>query len=568
MKKVTFSITVLGIMIMLVLLVACGGGEAPTEEVVAATPVPAPTEEAAAVTPVPAPAEESPPEPAEQAVEEAPVEAELPAAEETGGAIDSYQDVEPAVIEIQSQGSFVDPAEGLQLNTAGGGSGFIIDESGIAVTNNHVVTGAAFLEVWVGTESEPRNAQILGVSECSDLAVIDIEGEGFPYLEWYDSETEVGTEIYVAGFPVGDPQFTLTRGIVSKREADGRTSRSAIDHIIEYDATTNPGNSGGPVVDENGKVVAIHFASYPELRQAFGISHDVAEDIVEQMRQGQDVLALGINGSAVNDDDGLSGIWVSSVESGSPADVAGIKGGDIVTMMEGLVLATDGTMSDYCNILRSHQPGDALSVEVLRFDTEELLEGQINGRPLETSFSFAEEIAETSGGDQVEGDAEIYDYVSITDDSGSIVMEVPAEWTDIDGSAWVDDDDGSILGGSLKASSNLVDFQETFAVPGVELIASAGLATAEIGELIDAYDYSDFCTYDGRYDYDDSVYTGAYDLYIDCADSESINVILAAKPEDLSHAVVLEGQAVSDADVDALDQVLRTFNVVGALPDS
>ncbi len=555
MKKLTFSIAIMGTMIILVLLAACGGGETPTEETAATAPPPAPTEE-------------SLPEPTRQAVEEAPVEAELPAVEETGGAINSYQDVEAAVIEIQSQGSFVDPAEGLQLNTAGGGSGFIIDDSGIAVTNNHVVTGAAFLEVWVGSENEPRNAQILGVSECSDLAIIDIEGEGFPYLEWYDGETEVGTEIYVAGYPVGDPQFTLTRGIISKREADGRTSRSAIEHIIEYDATTNPGNSGSPVVDEHGKVVAIHFASYPELRQAFGISHDVAKGIVDQLSQGEDVLALGINGTAVNDDDGLSGIWVSSVESGSPADVAGIKGGDIVTMMEGLVLATDGTMSDYCNILRSHQPGDTLGIEVLRLDTEELLEGQINGRPLEATFSFAEEIAESAGGDQVESDAEIYDYIAITDDSESIVMEVPAEWTDIDGSVWVDDDDGSILGGSLKASPNLVDFQETFAVPGVELIASVGLAEADISELIGAYDYSDYCTYDGRYDYDDSVYTGAYDLYIACTDSDSINVILAAKPEDMSHAVVLEGQAVTDADVEALDQVLKTFNVVDALPDS
>jgi hypothetical protein len=92
---------------------------------------------------------------------------------------------------------------------AGRGSGFIIDEAGVAVTNNHVVTGAAFLQVWVGGESEARNARVLGVSECSDLAVIDIEGEGYPYLESFDGPVSTGTTVFAAGFPLGDPEFTL-----------------------------------------------------------------------------------------------------------------------------------------------------------------------------------------------------------------------------------------------------------------------------------------------------------------------------------------------------------------------
>ena len=85
-----------------------------------------------------------------------------------------------ATIQVEAQGSFVDPEFGQLLNTAGRGSGFIIDPSGIAVTNNHVVTGSALIKVWVGGSTEPLNARILGVSECWDLAVIDIEGEGFP----------------------------------------------------------------------------------------------------------------------------------------------------------------------------------------------------------------------------------------------------------------------------------------------------------------------------------------------------------------------------------------------------
>ena len=96
--------------------------------------------------------------------------------------------------------------------------------------------------------------------------------------------------------------------------------------------------------------------------------------------------------------------------------------------MEGLVLATDGRMSEYCNILRSHQPDDVLGIEVLRFDRQEVSEGQLNGRPLETAFSFAQEIADSEGGEQVEDSFQTYaDFVQISDDSRVIVVELPAE---------------------------------------------------------------------------------------------------------------------------------------------
>ena len=101
----------------------------------------------------------------------------------SSGAAASLQEVQNATVLIEAQGTFIDPELGMQVNAAGSGSGFIIDPSGLAVTNNHVVTGAALLRVWVAGEDNPRNAKILGVSECSDLAVIDIEGGDFEYLD-------------------------------------------------------------------------------------------------------------------------------------------------------------------------------------------------------------------------------------------------------------------------------------------------------------------------------------------------------------------------------------------------
>ncbi len=110
-------------------------------------------------------------------------------------AVSSLDNVRNATIQIEAQGTFIDPQFGLQVNVAGRGSGFIIDPSGIAVTNNHVVAGAALVKVWVGGDSTPRNARILGLSECSDLAVIDIEGDGFPYLAWYQGPVRTGLEV-------------------------------------------------------------------------------------------------------------------------------------------------------------------------------------------------------------------------------------------------------------------------------------------------------------------------------------------------------------------------------------
>lgn len=104
----------------------------------------------------------------------------------SSGAISDLENVRQAVVQIEAVGTFVDPEFGETLQ-GGAGSGFIIDPSGIAVTNNHVVSGGTVFRVYVGGDtSKTYNARVLGYSECSDLAVIDIEGDGFPYLKWYE----------------------------------------------------------------------------------------------------------------------------------------------------------------------------------------------------------------------------------------------------------------------------------------------------------------------------------------------------------------------------------------------
>ena len=238
--------------------------------------------------------------------------------------ISSYDAVQPAVVQIVARGTFRDPEIGF-ADGSGLGSGFVISPDGLAVTNNHVVAGAATLEVYVGGElDESYNATVLGVSECNDLALIDINGpDDMPYLEWYDGDVRAGLDVYAAGYPLGDPEFTLTRGIVAKAEAAGDlTGTSSIDHTVEHDAAIQPGNSGGPLVDATARSSPSTTPAAPRpptTEQFLAIASDLAQPVVERLRSG-DFESLGINGWAVYDDAaGISGVWVAGVTPGSPA---------------------------------------------------------------------------------------------------------------------------------------------------------------------------------------------------------------------------------------------------------
>lgn len=475
---------------------------------------------------------------------------------EVGGAVSGLKSVRSAVVRITSEGSFVDPEEG-EVSYSGYGSGFIVDPSGIAVTNNHVVTGAAFLQVYVEGEDEPRNAKILGASECSDLAVIDIDGAGFPYLEWSDDEITAGTDVYAAGFPLGDPEYTLSEGIISKENANGETRRSSVDSVIEHTAQILNGSSGGPLITSEGRVIGINYQGAQDLNIYRAITRDEAAKVLDDLAAGNDVNSIGVNGTAfVNDE--FSGIWISAVKSGSAAANVGVKGGDIITELEGLFLAADGTMSSYCDILRSHEADDPLAIEILRFDTEEVLEGTLNSdEELTLSFSFAQEL-----GDEVGGDSGVaYEYMEVRDDAGVLVMQVPTTWAEIDGGDWVID--GETIGNQIVAATSLFGFFDTWETSGAFFGASEVLLDeTEPGDLLDVSDFSDNCTYDDRHDYEDAVYTGAYDVWVQCGSTDTAFVVLEAYPPEKEFVALVQIQVVTDADLEALDVILATFDVV------
>ena len=146
-------------------------------------------------------------------------------------------------------------------------------------------------------------------------------------------------------------------------------------------------------------------------------------------------------------------------------------------------------------------------------------------------------------------------------------MEVPVEWAQVDGSNWIGDD-GSIYGSSIIASTDIDGFSNTFTTPGMQILAGTVFGDSTMGELADIMDFSDSCTYDGRFDYSDGFYTGVYDQYSNCDDQGSVIIVLAAEPAEQDYSVIVLVQVVTDADLDALDHILDTFIVVGDLPRS
>lgn len=182
-----------------------------------------------------------------------------------------------------------------------------------------------------------------------------------------------------------------------------------------------------------------------------------------------------------------------------------------------------------------------------------------------TSFSFAQEIGqevdETGAGT---GASTYSEYVTIQDDTGTIALNVPAEWAEVQGGAWVID--GTEVGPSITASSDIDAWIEGWATPGMFFAASSSLRSQyDVPGMLDANDFNEVCTYDDRFDYEDPLYIGAYDLYTECGGEGSTFVVLAAEPADGAYIMLLQVVLVSEADAEALDQILNTFQVVGEL---
>jgi S1-C subfamily serine protease len=233
----------------------------------------------------------------------------------------------------------------------GAGSGFLITPDGYLVTNSHVAGGAARIEVTLA-DGRTAGAEIVGDDPDSDLAVLRVAADDLAWIRFGDSSSVAVGQIAIAiGSPYGF-QRTATAGIVSAlgRSMRARTGR-LLDNVLQTDASLNPGNSGGPLVNSRGDVIGVNTAVImPAQGICFAIAASTAERVVSALiREGRVRRAyLGVGGQTqalarrVVRHFALareSGVRVETIERGSPAAAAGMQKGDVIVMVDGVPVA-------------------------------------------------------------------------------------------------------------------------------------------------------------------------------------------------------------------------------------
>ncbi len=256
----------------------------------------------------------------------------------------------------------------------GMGSGTIIDGDGHIITNNHVVQEAKRVAVtlWNGEVLEGR---LLGTCAIHDIAVVKIDKKGLVYAELGDSDKlRIGQRVYAIGNPfglAGGP--TVTSGVISALNRTIESQNELLENLVQTDAAINPGNSGGPLVDTNGRVVAINTAIIPF---AHGIGFAIpinsakkcAYDIIAKgahMKPWLGIIGLTLT-KEISDYYGIplaEGVLVTRVVVGSPADEAGITPGDIILAMDNVPITR---IEKLLSEIHKREAGEKVNLTVYR----------------------------------------------------------------------------------------------------------------------------------------------------------------------------------------------------------
>jgi S1-C subfamily serine protease len=347
-------------------------------------------------------------------VQQAPLSA-APAASKTTGltARDIYKRDAPGVVFITSQivqqqqstSPFDFPQQQQGQAT---GSGFVINRNGTILTNAHVIQGAAKITVQLG-DHKVVDAKVVGKDPNTDLALLKIPTDGVSLtpLALGDSKNiQVGDPTIAIGNPFGLDR-TLTTGVVSALQRQIKAPNGfSIDNVIQTDAPINPGNSGGPLLDAFGRVIGINSqietgGGSGSVGIGFAVPIDTAKQVIPQLEQTGTVTHAYLGLTSLTIDGSLaslnlpvkSGALVQTVQRNSPADKAGIKGGDISAQLPqgqielggDIITAVDGkavnSSDELASAIGSHKPGDSVTLSLLHGGQKRSVSVKLGSRP-------------------------------------------------------------------------------------------------------------------------------------------------------------------------------------------
>ncbi len=251
------------------------------------------------------------------------------------------------------------------------GSGVIIDSRGYVLTNAHVIAQASKIYVALSGEKKEVEAELVGIQEQLDVAVIRIEGNGsFPFLKTGTSANLILGETVVAiGNPLGLGS-SVTTGVISSTHRRVPMDGGFVGHFVQTDALINPGNSGGPLLNINGELIGINTAIASQAQGiGFSIPIDMAKRVVGDLIQyGQvrkpylGILPGNVNRALVRSR-GVGGVLVTEIEKDSPAEKSGLSIADVVLSIDGMTVESPREMMQ---LLDSYTPGNLVDFELLR----------------------------------------------------------------------------------------------------------------------------------------------------------------------------------------------------------
>ena len=276
-----------------------------------------------------------------------------------------YKNASPGVVDITVTGVSSGFGGG---NSSAEGSGFVIDKNGDIITNAHVVAGASSIKVRF-QNGKTATATVVGTDNSTDIAVIKVDAEAsllHPLTLGNSAGVQVGAEVAAIGSPFGLPG-SLTSGIIS---AINRTitapNQYSISGAIQTDAAINHGNSGGPLLDASGDVIGVNAQIESDSGGndgvGFAIPINAAKSVANTLISGGKVqhAYLGIKvGDATSGD----GAQITSVVSGTPADKAGLKAGDVITAVDADAVSSADALTAN---LSTRKPGNKVTLSVTR----------------------------------------------------------------------------------------------------------------------------------------------------------------------------------------------------------
>ncbi|MBX4191435.1 MAG: trypsin-like peptidase domain-containing protein [Candidatus Doudnabacteria bacterium] len=271
------------------------------------------------------------------------------------------------------------------IQEIGGGSGFIIRNDGLIVTNKHVVSDTTATYTVLMNDGKKYDAKVLARDPINDIALVKIDGNNFPTLPLGDSsDLEIGQRVIAIGNSLGQYQNTVTTGVVSgigrTITAAGSTGSEQLEGVIQTDAAINPGNSGGPLLDIDGSVIGVNTAIDSQ-GQLVGFAipvNDIKKDVEVFAKSGKITKPfLGVRYVLVNqnikEENNLSVDYGALIVSGgtpsnpavmpnSSADKAGLRENDIILEINGTKIDQNNSMA---RILKNFSPGDQIKLKVL-----------------------------------------------------------------------------------------------------------------------------------------------------------------------------------------------------------